>query len=1255
MRPSALKTHRHKNVVSITAINATTVEVSFDEAIANIDKADFTIDGLTVENAVAKQGDAKTVVLTTSAQEGGKTYTVQYNGAVVGTFSGISSVLPTAITLDTKSVQGVVGKDVTLKATVTVAEGQSKAGIPVTFNVDAANNNLNKDFVVEALTDADGVATYTYTQYAGYEDVVTSYPTGNASLRETGKVYWGVKPILTVTGQNIDNTANGTVKTYTVTYVNELTGAPVSGAKIYVNFQENMDTPVTNDTNAVATDVANGVSVTPSQTATTQKPLVITTNAKGEATFTVSGSNTTATPVVWVDGKGSATTADQRFEAIELQAVAEAAKFVGAQYTFKFNKTETFDVPVNGNTVVDNTTAPNKYFEYEVEVLKADGTAYAGGTAVVDIYENIDDSLATSSEARIYGEDKVVKLASGAYKLSLDKDGKAKFKVYSNKENTVATPVVWVDVNDATNQTGKLEKEESNAKAGSAVFRAEVLSSAKLTDSTISSSKGAGAYALNNQVDGTGTYHPEYAMTLKDQAGNDLNQTNSNVIANATYVLTNTGSSEMTVILAADKFKIEQVTNGTAINTNSVQTIAAGQSITVYGVANAATTPNNYSAGHSVALDVTTTTPGDLKVSGSVVTKNLGTSTNTNTSGTPLYDVNGKLLGYVGGTNSNIANAANYFSAGEITTQFVNAPKFDENQSYTGIVAGYVTKKPTAGGHVIVKLDGSNNYITIDYSATLLNNLLVGSSLANLSTANENQFETAISLNDTIAYNTTQVNMIGGGAAKKLGLGNIDNSSKSGQTDSKETETVTSYQAYISSTLANAADRSTVTLSLPNGTNEVLNITTDKNVNIVLDETSKVGSLYVNAPNASVTNKGTITNLYIQNVSGNSFINDGTITNVSISDPDAVRFVNNGTAQKVTVTSTTAVLTVGGTKAIDELILPSGGKYTLETNTPKPIKDNTTDGNTPSTTIPVITGGDKLINTNSTEIAFTGDIPTNGSAFLAPASAEATLKDRSNYTNIGTTVKSSEVTTTSIYVTQNGLTGGTLLADGEYKIYFMDQLGNVVGASKEIITVDATAPTAQISVESAVKNDNKLLTNDTVTITFSEVMSDATLGALKAQFATDLGLTVDTQFSVTTIDKMNYVITILGTGTELALTDTGKTLKLTSGGTDLAGNAATANVTISAEPADAPDTNVLTVTAGSAGEVNITLAATYQYKLVQSNGTTIADWTDGTGSQVAKSGLREGDKIQVRTKAVASTSPASNYFEYVIKAADIGV
>lgn len=883
----------------VTAINATTVEVSFDEAISDVKALDFTIEGLTITNAAIKQTDAKTIVLTTSAQEGGKVYTVKESDTVIGTFTGISSVIPTAIVLDTKSTQGVVGKEVTVKATVTVPDGQSKAGIPVTFNIDASNNNLNKDLVAEALTDDNGVATYTYSQYAAYEDVIVAYPTGNASLRETGKVYWGVKPILTVASSTTGDAANGTVKTYTATYVNELTGNPISGATIYVNFQENMDTPVTNDTNAVATDVTSGISVTPYQTATTEKFLTLKTNAKGEATFTVSGSNTTATPVVWVDGKGSATTADKRFEATELQTVAEAAKFVGAQYTFKFNKTETFDVPVNGNTVVDNTTAPNKYFEYEVEVLKADGTAYAGGTAVVDIYENIDDSLSTSSNAKIYGEDKVVKLASGAYKLSLDKDGKAKFKVYSNTANTIGTPVVWVDINDATNQTGKLEKEESNAKAGSAVFRDEVLSGAKLTDSTISSSKGAGAYALNNQIGGE-LYQPVYNIRLKDQAGNNLVSTNNNVIANATYVLTNTGSSEMTVRLDSSRFTIEKVTNGTAVNTNPVQTIAAGQSITVYGKALYADvttgTLTDYTQGHSVDLKVATTTPGQLKVSGSVVTKVYGTTT-TSTQGTPIYDSSGNIIGYVGGSTG---AASNYFAAGDVTTQWVDAPEITYTQGYTGKVVGYITKKGAnaQSGHVIIQLDGSTNqYRTIDYAANV-QQLLVGESLSNLSVATEKQFETAISVGDTIAYNTPAVNSVGTlNTQQKLGLVNTDKSSdeKQFEGDNTQNNVTTSYQTLISNALANAAAGSTVNLNLTGAGAQHLNITTTKNVHVVLTGIDNTTTLTVDATNADLTVETgvTVNTLNVKDIKRGTLTNKGTITTLNISDANGYSIVNN--------------------------------------------------------------------------------------------------------------------------------------------------------------------------------------------------------------------------------------------------------------------------------------------------------------------------------------------------------------------------
>src|SRR5690606_17400416 len=104
-----------------------------------------TIEGLTVSNAAVKQSDNKTVVLTTAVQEGGKKYTVSLNNKAIGTFEGISSVIPTSINLTTKSFQGVVGKEVIVTADV----GVKQAGIPVTFNVDAPAGSLNKDQVFE--------------------------------------------------------------------------------------------------------------------------------------------------------------------------------------------------------------------------------------------------------------------------------------------------------------------------------------------------------------------------------------------------------------------------------------------------------------------------------------------------------------------------------------------------------------------------------------------------------------------------------------------------------------------------------------------------------------------------------------------------------------------------------------------------------------------------------------------------------------------------------------------------------------------------------------------------------------------------------------------------------------------------------------------------------------------------------------------------------------------------------------------------
>ena len=76
------------------AINATTVEVTLSEAVTEIDKADFEIEGLDVTNAAIKQTNNKVVVLTTATQVGGTIYKLSYQGIDTGlTFTGISAVL----------------------------------------------------------------------------------------------------------------------------------------------------------------------------------------------------------------------------------------------------------------------------------------------------------------------------------------------------------------------------------------------------------------------------------------------------------------------------------------------------------------------------------------------------------------------------------------------------------------------------------------------------------------------------------------------------------------------------------------------------------------------------------------------------------------------------------------------------------------------------------------------------------------------------------------------------------------------------------------------------------------------------------------------------------------------------------------------------------------------------------------------------------------------------------------------------------
>ncbi|WP_053585293.1 S-layer homology domain-containing protein [Lysinibacillus contaminans] len=346
---------------AVKAINNTTVEVTFDEEVTDIKALDFAIEGLEISNAAVKQSNKKVVVLTTSAQTADVEYTVTLNDEKIGSFKGLAAVIPTAIDVVQKSQQDVVGNQVTVQAKVTVAEGQSKAGIPVTFNIinnynDNSTGTLNAPIIAEATTNEEGIATYSYTRYAqtsqqiASSDEVQAYATGKASVRSFAKVYWAsIKPLTiseVTTGNSVNNGAKKQYKIKAALYHTEgYTAAFTENGQVYpagnyvnIAFKENID--VTPDKAVKTVDVIDGNGRNlgyPGQFTTSLgdqsqgiKVVKVAVDKNGEAIVTLTGNNAEVTPVVFVDNKENpqnATGNRGRFNTTELFAEAPKLAF----------------------------------------------------------------------------------------------------------------------------------------------------------------------------------------------------------------------------------------------------------------------------------------------------------------------------------------------------------------------------------------------------------------------------------------------------------------------------------------------------------------------------------------------------------------------------------------------------------------------------------------------------------------------------------------------------------------------------------------------------------------------------------------------------------------------------------------------------------------------------------------------------------------------------------------------------------------
>ncbi|MFS0690423.1 S-layer homology domain-containing protein [Sporosarcina sp. 179-K 8C2 HS] len=504
-------------VESITAVNNTTVEVKFVEKVEDLAALNFKIDGLEITNKVLKQTDAKTVVLTTAVQEGGKTYTVTANDNKLGTFNGVSAVVPTGISVTTPSLQGVIGKDVTVTATVTVPEGQSKAGVPVTFNV-VNSSATNEKLEAVAYTDDKGVASYTYTRYYASEDNVAAYATHKSSVVSSGKVYWADKIQLAVSEITTGNDlANETKKSYKVT--------GKANATYYIAIKENLGVAPNKITDVYVQDHATKNFVTPYELTTgAQKFATVTTNASGEGSFTIYGTNLTATPIVYAPESTPTTPVSYNYNKLDLQAEAP---------TVKFSQLDSLAIAVVGEGTANSaeyfgTVAPVAYDAvsaggrtYTVTVTDKAGKVAPEGTvayvAFDDLAGDVYFSTGTSNFAKLNTNGTDIKT------IKVGKDGKAQFRVAGKGATSYVTPTVFL--NTAGDVTPvKLDKADVQSVADTTYFKSPVVTNAVLSvedkdgNAVTSLSTAEDAYFVYQSVDQNGfAYRPTEQRTTSTQ------------------------------------------------------------------------------------------------------------------------------------------------------------------------------------------------------------------------------------------------------------------------------------------------------------------------------------------------------------------------------------------------------------------------------------------------------------------------------------------------------------------------------------------------------------------------------------------------------------------------------------------------------------------------------------------------------------------------------------------------------------------
>lgn len=626
---------------------------------------------------------------------------------------GASEVVPTKIELTEKNIQSAFGEKVTVTAKVTVADGESAEGIPVTFTVDAEGTDtlLVPQLKEEVKTNAEGIATYTYTREHKYStskslmDDVTAYPTIKPTLKANTVVYWGTS--LKITDVTEGSTlANGTKKVY------KITGTP--GARVAVTFAENQN--VTPD-KAVTTAKFEGIPtqyVTSGDTATTGSapfPYSYTTggsavgvavlDVNGNANIVVTGSNATVTPVVYEANTNF------KYSATKLQAKASSV-------TFQATQVLGLTLAAEGKQVAANFLSSNETGGRDYVATLTDGNGKPAANTVVTVrFDNTSsNNLQTLRFIKTVNGNKSIEQATSAdsatFTVVTDKDGKARFTVANSVVDSYATPTVYID-NDGVAGFSKNDLQSTSEIAYFTNIRNNDYQSAiQLTNTA-----GKAQTSFGKNEDAVFTY------ALVDQNGKARSYTGASI--DVAFQLTNTGAQPVTVYDANNNVIATVAAGG---NATVKQTLAAGaRSVSIRTDAAGATSLNVIATPTNPVIPGSTTAPGYTLVP--VVINGQTVWVPQTNSSTPSYEV-GFNLNQVSATATFTSGAPNYVvttsvaagtTADTVTLTFTSAVNVNDVTVYFGHDAATVAQKQT---------EPNNNTVI---HATIVGGLAVGQTI----------------------------------------------------------------------------------------------------------------------------------------------------------------------------------------------------------------------------------------------------------------------------------------------------------------------------------------------------------------------------------------------------------------------------------------------------------------------------------------------------------------------------------------------